>query len=182
MGIPRTPKPVKLFIAVMYTADFSPDRVLAILCDRFGATEFTHGPLPFAFTDYYDAEMGPHLIKQYLSFERLIDRTDLPDLKLWTNDLEAGCSVEGRRRVNIDPGYLTNDKLVLATTKDFFHRIYLDKGIYAEVTLHFRKGSYRHFSWTYPDYREPEVQTFLMKARAALVRDWRAEGDGPESI
>jgi hypothetical protein len=82
-------------------------------------------------------------------------------------------ALEGNRRVNIDPGYVARDKLVLASTKDFFHRIYIGDGIFAEVTLHYRKGRYRFFSWTYPDFRDPEFQRFLEKVRAPLVRDAR---------
>jgi hypothetical protein len=77
--------------------------------------------------------------------------------------------------VNIDPGYIARDKLVLATTKDFFHRLYLGKGIYGEVTLHFQKGAVRHFSWTYPDYRDKGVQDFLIKVRAELAGKIRKE-------
>ena len=99
----------------------------------------------------------------------------MPDIKLWTNALEQESAADGKRKTNIDPGYLARDKLVLATTKDFYHRLYLSKGIYGEVTLHFRQGSFRHFSWTYPDYKEEKLHEFLIKARASLAGKIRKE-------
>ena len=122
--------------------------------------------------------MGPDQRKLYLTFENPIEPRTLPDVKNFTNAIERRLATNGNRCVNIDPGYLTRDKLVLATTKDFFHRLYLRDGIYGEVTLHFRKGRYRYFSWTYPDYREPGFQVFLMKARSKLVHELRLSDPG----
>jgi hypothetical protein len=119
--------------------------------------------------------MGARLKKLYVCFTDLIRREELPSIKLWTNALEEDHACAGRRTVNIDPGYVSRDKLVLATTKDFFHRLYLGRGIYGEVTLHFQKGAFRHFSWTYPDYREKDVQEFLIKARASIAPQEKKE-------
>jgi len=112
---------------------------------------------------------GPGLTKLYLVFEQGFDRTRLPAVKLATNAMEQERAVDGKRRVNIDPGYLARDKLVLATTKDFSHRLYLGQGIFGEVTLHYSKGSFRDFPWTYADYRVSQVQEMLAKARVELV-------------
>ena len=108
-----------------------------------------------------------------MTFEKLIRREEISTIKTFTNDVEKSLLKKNKRTVNLDPGYLTNDKLILATTKDFYQRIYLDNGIYAEVTLHYRKGKYRFFSWTYPDYKEKELQEFLVKARDGLVKEIR---------
>jgi hypothetical protein len=117
--------------------------------------------------------MGSGLLKSYCTFEQLTDRETLPEKKNFTNSLEQQGLVLGKRSINLDPGYLARDKLVLATTKDFYHRLYLSEGIYGEVTLHFRKGEFRHFSWTYPDYKEPGFLEFLTKARAGYMHEIR---------
>jgi hypothetical protein len=169
MGTTQKPLPVKLFFAIMYHERAPIDAVLERLRSRFGRIEATFGPAPFSWTDYYAKEMGASLLKSYCCCERLIGREDLPAIKLWTNALEQEYATLGNRTVNIDPGYLARDKLVLASTKDFYHRLYLGDGIYGEVTLHFRQGKYRYFSWTYPDFKEEKLQEFLMKERAGLI-------------
>lgn len=175
MGTPQKPAPVKLFIGIMYDERLVIDRVLLELVKLFGDAECFYGPVPFSWTAYYAEEMGDRLKKIYVCYTGLIDRDELPAIKLRTNALEQDYAADNRRKVNIDPGYLARDKLVLATTKDFFHRLYLGKGIYGEVTLHFQKGIFRHFSWTYPDYKEEKLQEFLIKARASLVGKTRKE-------
>lgn len=175
MGTPQEPIPVKLFTGIMYDEQVEIGLVLKQMEERFGKTELSCGPIPFLWTDYYREEMGGNLKKLYVCFAGLIKRGELPGIKLWTNALEKEYAAAGRRKVNIDPGYLARDKLVLASTKDFFHRLYLGKGIYGEVTLHFQKGAFRHFSWTYPDYKDKGVQDFLIKARAGLVGKIRKE-------
>jgi hypothetical protein len=115
--------------------------------------------------------MGSPLNKYYYSYSKGISRELLPEIKQFTNELEKSYSApDGSRRINIDPGYVARDKVVLATTKDFYHRLYLSNGIFGEVTLHYRKGRFRYFSWTYPDFRDPEVMKFLEKIRAPLVK------------
>jgi hypothetical protein len=167
MGTPRDPSPVRLFAGIMFGETVESGPVLKKMEERFGKAGPSYGPVPFQWTDFYAKEMGGRLQKLYVFFAGPIRRDDLPDIKLWTNSLEHAYAAGGKRKVNIDPGYIAGDKLVLATTKDFFHRLYLGKGIYGEVTLHFRKGCARHFSWTYPDYRDRGVQDFLLSARDA---------------
>jgi hypothetical protein len=157
----------------MYARDFPIDDVIARLEDKFGPHDFSFGPVPFSWTDYYEKEMGEDLIKRFYCFRDLIARETLPAIKLATNALEMEYVEHSGRRVNIDPGYLSRDKLVLASTKDFFHRLYLGDGIYGEVTLHFRREVFRHFSWTYPDYQEGAVHDMLRRARASLVEEIR---------
>lgn len=184
MGTAAQPSQATLFIAVMYNPSVGPpgpDEILAVLQNQYGDVEFSHGPVPFSFTEYYRDEMGENLQKRYVTFRRPIQRDELAGIKVFTNGMEErSLSSDGSRRVNIDPGYVTRDKLVLASTKDFYHRIYLSQGIFAEVTLHYRKGAFRFFSWTYPDYMTPEFFAFLEKARARLVKIVRdSEQDKP---
>jgi Domain of unknown function (DUF4416) len=173
MGKASQPSHATLFAALLYHPGVSPQDVLAVLREHYGDIEFSFGPVPFSFTDYYRDEMGGDLLKMYVAFQRSVERDDLAEIKTFTNSVEDRYLSSGARRVNIDPGYLTRDKLVLASTKDFYHRIYLSKGIFAEVTLHYRKGAFRFFSWTYPDYNTPQFLAFLEKARARLVKTLR---------
>lgn len=176
MGVPSVPLPVKLVIAITYNPlSIDLNKVIKILDQQFGEQEYSYGPLSFSWSEYYSDEMGPSLMKYYYNYSSLIDRQRLVDIKLFTNSIEQQFSVEGKRIVNIDPGYLARDKFVLVTTKDFYHRLYLGKGIYGEETLHYRKGKYRFFSWTYPDYRQKPLYEFLEKARATLARDLARE-------
>jgi len=179
MGEIQFPRPVKYFCALT----FSLERQREVQCvrnrlvDRLGSVDSRCGPLDFsAISTYYDHEMGNHLQKEYLLFDPPGDRGELATLKRWTNNLEREFAIDGKRVVNCDPGYVSRDKLVLASTKDFFHRIYLQEGIFAEVTLHYRRGRFRFFSWTYPDYRNEKVLVLLEKARAGLVFQERKNG------
>ncbi|HUI90909.1 MAG TPA: DUF4416 family protein [Chitinivibrionales bacterium] len=173
MGIATVPPPVKLFIAEMFDASVDHREVQSVLAQKFGGIDATLGPITFNFTEYYKDEMGDDLKKMYLTFEPLIQRDALAAIKIFTNDIERRYRSNGGRRLNLDPGYLAPDKLVLASTKDFYHRVYLSQGIFAEVTLHYRKGSYRYFSWTYPDYKEPSFLEFLEGARAGYMKEVR---------
>ncbi|MBN1129088.1 MAG: DUF4416 family protein [Chitinispirillaceae bacterium] len=175
MGTAQIPASTVLFFAIMYHKRFTFDRVMECLERRFGHCDSAYGPVPFIWTGYYAREMGEELLKTYLCHHAPFPREELPSVKVWTNALEQELAQDGRRIVNIDPGYLARDKLVLASTKDFYHRLYLGRGIYGEVTLHFRQGRYRHFSWTYPDFKEEKLQEFLMMARAKLVGELRKE-------
>ncbi len=170
MGTAGNPGVVKLFLGIMYTNDTVKEDALAQCTARFGDIEYAYGPLAVSrFTDYYTAEMGATIQKRYFVFTPLIKREELTLIKTFTNTVEQHFLINNRRQINLDPGYIARDKLVLATTKDFYHRIYISEGIYGEVTLHYRKGRFRYFSWTYPDYKEKGVQELLEKARARLV-------------
>ncbi len=131
------------------------------LSERYGRADFISAPAPFTYTDYYEKEFGGSLIRRFAAFERLIRPETLPDVKIWTNALEMRLAAEGRRRVNIDPGYLAKAHLILATGKGYTHRPCLREGIYADLTLIYQKGAYQKLPWTYPDYQEPALLHFL---------------------
>jgi len=154
MGKIKPPLPVKLFFAE-FTA--YPELFLQAeerLQELFGDIDY-HSPIfDFTHTHYYEKEMGTNLKKKFVSFKKLIPPQDLADIKITSNRIEEEFSVEGKRRINLDPGYLDFARVVLATTKDSYQRIYLGKGIYAEVTLYFAHGEFHALPWTYPDYRE----------------------------
>ena len=179
-------KPVRLFCGLIGRDRGFLEAVIRRLVERFGPLEAASGWIPFDFTDYYREEMGEPLFRRFVAFGPLVDPAVLPDVKRWTNELEAETAERGdgrpRRRVNLDPGYLTADKLVLATTKNFSHRIYLRDGIYAEVTLNFTRSGCRFFDWTYPDFRTPAYTAFFMGLRERLLRDDRKRsGAVPET-
>ncbi|MDD5408963.1 MAG: DUF4416 family protein [Candidatus Omnitrophica bacterium] len=131
----------------------------------FGRIDFQSDPLDFNYTSYYEKEMGAGLKRRFISFGKLIPVQDLYRIKLYTNRLEAKFSNSGKRRVNIDPGYVDLAKLVLASTKDYAHRIYLRKGIFAEITLSYRNNSFIPNDWTYPDYRSQEYISIFNEIR-----------------
>ncbi len=133
------------------------------------------GPIySFDFTSYYEEEMGPALVKQILWFDQLVNPAALPGIKSKTMDLERELAGfrdgRTRRRTNIDPGLVSIESLVLASTKYSGHRICIAPGLFAETTLLFQKGRYRPFEWTYPDFRTEATQTFLQEIRAHLLQ------------
>jgi hypothetical protein len=142
--------------------------------EEFGQIVLTSNAFNFTETDYYLATMGSNLKKQFFAFDRLIDPAELAGIKRQTNDWEAEYAALARqaepRPINLDPGYVTPAKLVLASTKDHAHRIYLRDGIYAEVTLSFRAGRWQPHEWTYPDYRRADYQAFFTACRDRLMR------------
>lgn len=177
MGKIKEPPLVKL-IASMFTADKT---LLAVareaLVNRFGPIDYQSELLPFNHTSYYAREFGEGLVRQIIAFAELIPPERLAETKRITNELEMTWVVDGRRRVNVDPGYVSLGKLVLATTKDYSHRIYLGQGIYAEVTLKYEHGSFRPWEWTYPDYASPqyrEIFTEIRRIYAAQLRQTKS--------
>jgi hypothetical protein len=142
------------------------------LVPRFGKIDVFSDIIPFAFTNYYADEMGPNLHRKFIAFENLINPKELAPAKLFTNELEAEMSERlgsKRRLVNLDPGYITLSKLVLATTKDYSHRIYLGDGIFAEVTLHYANKRFNPWPWTYPDYKTEAYLRFFEAVRARYL-------------
>jgi hypothetical protein len=151
MGSAAPFTPEKLVMGILATRD--PARVLPLLVERWGDVDCSCPPFPFTFTGYYDAEMGPGIRRSFVSFRRLVDPAGLARIKLETNALEDRFREGGARKVNLDPGLMALSRFSLATTKESAHRIPLEAGIYAEVTLLYSRGSFRPLDWTYPDYR-----------------------------
>ncbi|RPI49840.1 MAG: DUF4416 family protein [Chloroflexi bacterium] len=156
MGTAREPLPVKLIASLLTAEPELLARVREALAVAWGAIDLQSEILPFDHTAYYDAEFGPGLQRQIVAFERLISPAELPAAKRLANELEQSLAAEGRRRVNVDPGYVSLGKLVLATTKNHAHRLYLGQGVYGEVTLAYQQGRFRPWPWTYPDYGSEE--------------------------
>ena len=153
MGKIVKPDPVKLICGILASDTGWLEKSHEILAREFGPLDLKSEIVPFDFTSYYENELGPAVLRQYVSFELLLDPGELASIKLTTNRLEEELSEDGVRRSNLDPGWLDLSKMVLATTKDATYRVYLGEGIYAQSTLYFEKGTYRPWEWTYADYR-----------------------------
>jgi hypothetical protein len=170
------PEPVKPIVALLYRLPEAYAAALRSLEAVLGAPQLLSEPFPFDFTEYYAREMGPGLLRRYACFERHLDPGDLAALKCWTSELESRLAEAGRRRVNLDPGYVTLESLVLASTKPAAHRIYLSRGIHAEVTLLSKQRRFEVLPWTYPDYRLEATRGFFDRVRA-LYREERRRGE-----
>ncbi|OGP91720.1 MAG: hypothetical protein A2156_14580 [Deltaproteobacteria bacterium RBG_16_48_10] len=172
MGKPKEPKPAKLFMSIIASGDDILHQGVQDLRSTFGEIDFMSERLPFGFTDYYAEEMGENLFRRFMTFGRLISIPLLPEIKLTTNRLEEKYSTsKGNRRVNIDPGYVCLEHVILATTKGYTHRPYLRDGIYADLTFIYRNKSFLPLEWTYPDYRQDEVIRLFNQFRKKYVED-----------
>ncbi|HVN95089.1 MAG TPA: DUF4416 family protein [Syntrophorhabdaceae bacterium] len=161
MGIAKKPEPVKLFAGILFKSREDLESALSKLEDAFGSIEEKTPVTLFCYTRYYDKEMGENLMRAFVLFETLVDRELLPEIKLKSNEVEQSFALEGRRSVNIDPGYIALEHVILATTKGYSHRVYLGRGIYADLTLRYHEGTYKALEWTYPDYRATETITMF---------------------
>lgn len=157
--------PVKLIIGFISPEESNLRKTQSILEKRFGKIDYESEPLPFDYTDYYEKEFGKNLQRKFISFKKLINPAFLPEIKLASIAVEKRLSRGLKRTINIDPGYLDLAKLILATTKDYNHRIYLAKGIFAEVTLYYSGKSFKPWEWTYPDYRTGEYIAIFNEIR-----------------
>ena len=179
MGEVQIHKPVLLIAAVSSRYDSAIDNWFRETASTTWGPIALESPLfDFTETSYYEETMGTNLKKQLFAFERLIDPATVTKSKLqsnrWESDYIAANEHAEQRPLNIDPGYISEAKLVLATTKDRDHRLYLQDGIFAEVTLHFKRGVWEKSRWTYPDYQRQDFHAFFTKCRDYLRRRYAA--------
>lgn len=165
MSQPRDAVDVKAIASILAANSNIIDSVIVDLSGRYGEPDFISALLPFQYTDYYEPEMGKSLWRRFISFEKLVRPECLPDIKLWTNELESRYVVNDQRTVNIDPGYISSAHLLLATGKAYTHRPYLRDGIYIDLTLIFQNKGFQSLPWTYPDYAEPGMREMLRRIR-----------------
>jgi hypothetical protein len=166
MSMPRAADDVKLICSIFSPEERLIESVISRLEEMFGPVDWKSPGLFFDRTRYYEREMGWPLFRRFVSFGDLVRPESIVEVKLRTNELEKAFVHEGKRMVNIDPGYICMERLILATGKNYTHRIYLSKGIYADLTLVFQKGSFRPLAWTYRDYAAEELIRHFNEVRA----------------
>lgn len=171
------PAPVKLVCGLLYGTENWLHRGISDLKKHFGEIEFQSSVLNFTYTDYYFKEMGHPLFRVFITFAELRDPATLPSIKTVTNELEAeyASSNGGSRVLNIDPGFLTATAYILATSKNYAHRIYLGNGVFAQQELLFERRRIQTLDWTYPDYRSLEYQEIFKKLREMYLNQLKRE-------
>ncbi|MFH1406803.1 MAG: DUF4416 family protein [Candidatus Omnitrophota bacterium] len=168
MGLITKPQKVKLILGMIAAKPKLFAEAADLMSKKFGKIDYESPVLKFDYTDYYNKEMGSGLKRKFIGFKKLINQDDLAAIKIYTNKLEKRFAAKGKRRINLDPGFISKAKLILATTKDRAHRIYLKDGIYAEVTLQYRGGSFKPGCWAYPDYRTKRYMRIFNEIRTKL--------------
>ena len=175
----KEPKPVKLIIGILAADRQCLHAAVEVLTTKFGRTDFVSNVWPFTQTDYYKDETGEHILRQFVSTERLIAPALLAKIKHKTNKLEqklaAKLALPLPRPVNLDPGIIEPSKLILASTKNYSHRIYIGKKMYAEVTLIFDRGHWHPYDYTYPDYKQQCYFDFFEKVRTRLLEQLKSQ-------
>jgi len=165
MGTAKKPQVVKAFSGIIAPTKELIEKSICLLSKSLGKSDIISEVFPFEFTNYYSAEMGSGLLRAWVGFEKLIEPTELSSIKNFSNNVEAQNCKAGKRTINLDPGYLALSKIILASTKDFSHRIYLSDGIYAEITVQYKNKAFSALPWTYPDYMCPQAIRFFTQLR-----------------
>jgi hypothetical protein len=170
MSIPKKPSLVKFVTSIIYKDPLYAEEGSSLLKRKWGGIDIREEKFAFTHTDYYHEELGVHsgggLFRSFFSFEKLRLREELIEAKLFSNEIENRLAKsDGRRTINVDPGYLTDGQLILATGKNYSHRVYLGGGIFADLTLIYRDKKFQPLPWTYPDYQEEGMQILLLKIR-----------------
>lgn len=178
MGVPHLSEKPVLFIGALFSDKRIFDGVLPSLKIKFGEILFQSTVHEWPYSNHYQKEMGTPIYRVFIFFEKIIDPSSIADIKLLTNELEESNSVEGKRMINLDPGYLTLAKVVLASTKNYSHRIYVGKGIYAELALLYKNQQFNSMPYTYNDYKEDIYVAMFTDIRNILKK--RERGGCPK--
>ena len=167
----------KLIIGVIYHDKEMLDRALEVLTEEFGEIESVSEEFSFSeeFSGYYDEELGGEGLRRIYSFKDTVEPERQADIKKFTNALEIELSVDGNRKINLDPGFINHGRLMLATTKNAGFRIPLKDGIYTELTLFYARGGWHKFPWSYRDYQSERVQKFLTEVRKSYLKQRKSE-------
>jgi len=168
----KQPDPVKLIVGILAADEDCLAQSIQAISTELGTVDQSSQVWPFTQTHYYDREIGTHILRQFVSLDQLVCPGDLAQIKHQTNALEQDMAraldYPTPRPVNLDPGYIEPSKLVLASTKNFSHRIYIGKNMYAEVTLIVDKGQWSALRYTFPDYRQSDYYAFFEQVRQRL--------------
>ena len=171
MSKPKEPLPAKLGIGLIFKDEMAAQSGWRAMEKIWGALDILSETRPFDYTGYYEAEMGRPLYRRWGFFKELVPQDRLVGIKWQALKIEQQWSLEEKRRLNLDPGLITAERLVLATGKNFSHRLYLGKGIFGDLALVFSKGTFRPLAWTYPDYQDEQTIEMFNKIRGKYLRD-----------
>lgn len=165
----------KLIVGVIYSDKEVFEKAMKMLTDAFGETDGVCEEFSFSeeFSNYYDEELGGEGMRRIYSFKKTVDASRQAEIKEMTNEFERVLSVDGNRKINLDPGFINHGRLMLATTKNAGFRIPLSNGIYTELTLFYARGEWHKFPWTYRDYQSERVQKFLTEVRSKYLAERR---------
>ena len=163
---PSEPLPVKFFSGILYSDEELAKSAAEEMTDRYGAIDYRSPKFDFKVTDYYDGEMGSLIVRMFISFRELINPKEIARIKIECNEIENKLAIDGKRKVNLDPGYLDYDKMILASAKYNAQKIYLDHGIYADPTLRFAKGRFIPSEWCFPDFKAGKYEHVFLHMRA----------------
>ncbi len=180
MSTPKEARKLKLISSLFSPEEELVEKVIKQMEGYFGPVDWVSESLLFNRTKYYSREMGWPLYRRFTSFSNLIPPDSMVDIKLTTNRIENEHLAGKRRRINIDPGYIALERLVLATGKNYVHRIYLGKGIYADLTLIFHGGTFKPLAWTYADYADEKLIGYFTMVRGRYLQQLREERKAPE--
>ena len=169
-------KPVKLMVGMLSQDEQMFDLAEQLMADLWGAIDISSDVMPFIYTRYYNRAMGEGLLRKFVAFEKLILPEDISNIKHRSNQLELDLQesplakqMDVKRAVNLDPGYINSSKLVLVTTKDYSHRVFIGNDMYAEATLHYCYEKWNSWPYTYPDYGSGDYDPFLNAARDSYI-------------
>jgi len=168
MGKPRIPTKALLFTGILYSNQMWYLKAIEHLEGKFGEIAMYSPPIPWDFSEYYKDELGDNIIRRFVFFKNLIEQEQIAEIKIITNQIETLLASGNKRNVNIDPGYLTLAKIILASTKDYSHRIYLKDGIYAEVSVIYKKNRFLPHINTYKDFQDERYMEIFLSARKLL--------------
>jgi hypothetical protein len=178
MAKPQAADPVKLFVAILWAEHAALDQSLRLLTGLYGPEDFTGPDRAFDITRYYEREMGSALYRRLVSFQSPVSPEFLVQVKLDCNSIEDRLAGAAGRRVNLDAGYLDHNKVVLASNKGAGQKIYLGRGVYADLVGRYRRGRYRPFEWTFPDFRDGRYDPELAAMRRIYLDQLRAFRQG----
>jgi len=168
-------KAVKYFCGLIFSQNRAAALATGMLQDAIAAVENSSAVIPFTATEYYRSEMGEPLFRQFVSFKGLLPPERLPEFKIGAMELEARLAENGRRLVNLDPGYMSEANIIIATAKNHYHRVPLSDGVYAHIEYVLKDGRLNFLPWTYPDFQTPAYLDFFKSLLESFKREKRAQ-------
>lgn len=176
----KDPGPAKLICGLLFNDSLKGKEAVSALEKTFGTVDFSSPLFPFDMTEYYNKETGNNIKRLFISFKNLVPQDTLAEIKIKCREIEFTFSKKRQRSVNIDPGILTAERIVLATSKNFTHRIYIGSGVHADLSLIYQGKSFRELPWTFADYKKKEVIEFWNQVRSVFMKERRSDFEKSE--